>query len=131
MRNLFSDQYNLVTVQCDYFGWEFMQEAKNITFKWDKYKIQEQFKREEVGYIYQDENIFERLMEVASNNKVNIPAKEDLKESLGNYNDMGLLQVLDNISSVISVIEIIKDNGFEYNKDKIILYGHSHGAYLS
>ena len=25
MRNKFADEYNLVTIQCDYFGWEFMQ----------------------------------------------------------------------------------------------------------
>lgn len=30
MRHEFSDKYNLVTIQCNYFGYEFMQNEKNI-----------------------------------------------------------------------------------------------------
>ncbi|MDI4650373.1 DUF2920 family protein [Cohnella hashimotonis] len=82
MRSNFADRYNLVTVQCDFFGWEFMQ-------------------------------------------------AEPLEESLNNFNDMGLMQVLDNITAVMAVIEILKDNEFTFNSKKIIAYGHSHGAYLS
>jgi pimeloyl-ACP methyl ester carboxylesterase len=82
MRSDFADKYNVVTIQCDYFGWEFMQ---------------------------------------------NTP----LKESAENFNDMGVLQALDNISAVLIVSEIIKDNNFRFNTSKIIAYGHSHGAYLA
>ena len=70
-------------------------------------------------------------MEIASNSKINLSAKENLSESLDNYNDMGLIQAIDNISAVISVMEVVKDNGYSFNENKIILYGHSHGAYLS
>lgn len=131
MRSQFADKYNLVTVQCDYFGWEFMQGSNNISLNINKDDLEKKFNKEEIEYIYKDSNIFERLMEIASKNKSNISVKEKLEESLENYNDMGLVQALDNISAVISVIEVIKDNGFEFNKDKIILYGNSHGAYLS
>lgn len=131
MRNTFADKYNLVTIQCDYFGWEFMQGANNISLNIDRTHLERYFKKDEVDYIYKDNNTFARLMEIASNNKVNVKAKENLSESLENYNDMGLIQAIDNISAVISVIEVIKDNGYKFNKDKIILYGHSHGAYLS
>ncbi|CAI6084399.1 DUF2920 family protein [Cohnella sp. JJ-181] len=81
MRSSFADQYNLVTIQCDYFGWEFMQ-------------------------------------------------AERLTESPSNFNDMGIMQALDNITAIMAVAEIIKDNGFVFNAKKIIAYGHSHGAYL-
>lgn len=82
MRSVFSDTHNMVVVQCDYFGWEFMQ--------------------------------------------------SDLKkETPFNFNDMGLMQALDNITAVISVMEIIKDNRLSFNNGKIIIYGHSHGAYLA
>ena len=131
MRNTFADKYNLVTVQCDYIGWEFMQSINNISLNIDKIQLERYFKKEEIDYIYKDDNFFTRLMEICSTNKINIGAKENLNESLDNYNDMGLIQAIDNISAVISVMEIIKDNGYEYNEDKFILYGHSHGAYLS
>ena len=131
MRNTFADKYNLITIQCDYFGWEFMQGANNVSLNIDRTKLGKYFGKEEVDYIYKDENIFTRLMEVCNANKINITARENLNESLDNYNDMGLIQSIDNISAVISVIEIVIDNGYEFNKDKIILYGHSHGAYLS
>ncbi|OZV13450.1 hypothetical protein CIW83_04450 [Tissierella sp. P1] len=131
MRNTFADKYNLVTIQCDYFGWEFMQGANNISLNVNKHQLQRDFKREEIDYIYRDKDIFPRLMEIVSNNKINLSAKENLKETLDNYNDMGLIQAIDNISAVISVIEVVKDNGHSFNENKIILYGHSHGAYLS
>jgi hypothetical protein len=82
MRSYFADEYNLVTIQCDYFGLEFMQ-------------------------------------------------SDLLKETNENFNDMGPLQAMDVISSVIMVQEIMKDNNLVYNTNKIIAYGHSHGAYLA
>ncbi|WP_117168770.1 DUF2920 family protein [Paraliobacillus sediminis] len=82
MRAVFADKYNLVTIQCDYFGWEFMQ-------------------------------------------------LDQLNETIDNFNDMGLLQALDNITAVILVAEVLKDNNFEFNSDRIWIYGHSHGAYLA
>lgn len=33
MRETFADQYNLVTMQCDYFGSRYMQLAENFSFK--------------------------------------------------------------------------------------------------
>ncbi len=82
MRSVFADKYNLITVQCDYFGWEFMQSSL-------------------------------------------------LPESAFNFNDMGLMQALDNITAVIAVEQIILDNKLNYNAGKIIAYGHSHGSYLA
>ncbi|MCB5288450.1 MAG: DUF2920 family protein [Candidatus Cloacimonetes bacterium] len=82
MRTQFSDQFNLITIQCDYFGLEFMQ-------------------------------------------------SELLEESMQNFNDMGPLQAIDIISSVIIVQEILRDNDLVYNSNKVIAYGHSHGAYLA
>ncbi|WP_414733595.1 DUF2920 family protein [Acetobacterium carbinolicum] len=82
MRTYFADCYNLVTIQCDYFGLEFMQ-------------------------------------------------SENLDETNESFNDMGPLQAMDIISSVIIVQEILKDNNLVYDSRKIIVYGHSHGAYLA
>lgn len=82
MRIHFADQYNLVTIQCDYFGLEFMQ-------------------------------------------------SEILEETNETFNDMGPLQAMDIVSSVIIVQEILKDNNLFFDTNKIIAYGHSHGAYLA
>lgn len=104
-----------------------MQGASNILLNLDRLQLEQYFNKEEIAYIYEDENIFDRLMRIASDNKINVSAEENLIENVENYNEMGLIQAIDNISA----IEVIKDNGFKFNKDKIILYGHSHGAYLS
>ncbi|MMZ58600.1 hypothetical protein D1872_205880 [compost metagenome] len=82
MRSTFADKFNLITVQCDYFGWGFMQ-------------------------------------------------AERLQESVSNFNDMGIMQALDNITAVTVLAEIIKDNGLTFNAGKIIAYGQSHGAYIA
>ncbi|MBC3804831.1 DUF2920 family protein [Acetobacterium fimetarium] len=82
MRSQFADKYNMVVVQCNYFGWEFMQ-------------------------------------------------SEILQETLENFNDMGPMQAVDNIFSIIMISEILKDNNLTFNASKIISYGHSHGAYIS
>lgn len=131
MRNTFADMYNLVVIQCDYFGWEFMQGANNIFLDYNRSDLEMFFNQEEIEYIFKDGNNFEKLIEISNKHKISLVAKENLKESIDNYNDMGLIQAIDNISSVISVLEIIEDNKLEFNKDKIIIYGHSHGAYLS
>lgn len=131
MRDIFADKYNLVTIQCDYFGWEFMQDANNISINMEESQKEKWFNIDEMDYIFNKENTFTRLMEVCSNKSINVMGKENFSESLDNYNDMGLIQAIDNISAVVSVIEIIENNEYKINMNKIILYGHSHGAYLA
>ncbi|ANY68726.1 hypothetical protein BBD42_21350 [Paenibacillus sp. BIHB 4019] len=82
MRDKFPDQYNFVCIQCDYFGWEYMQ-------------------------------------------------SEQKEETLDYFNDMSIMQALDNITAVLMVIAILKDNDLSFNERKIVAYGHSHGAYLA
>ncbi|QGQ97786.1 DUF2920 family protein [Paenibacillus psychroresistens] len=81
MRRKFADEYNLVCVQCDYFGFEFMQ-------------------------------------------------LEVLGETTQNFNDMSVMQALDNLTALLMVAAILKDNNLSFNTKKIIAYGNSHGAYL-
>lgn len=131
MRNTFADKYNLVTIQCDYFGWEFMQDVNDVSLNLEQFHLNKLLKKEEINSLYEDQDKLERLIKGFTDNGIKVLAKENINESLDNYNDMGLIQTLDNISAVISVIEIIKDNGYNFNMDKVILYGHSHGTYLS
>lgn len=131
MRTYFSDNHNLVVVQCDYFGWEFMQKPNNISININKIELLKTFSKSEVNYIFQDNNFWERLLEVANKYNYNIFCSEILDENLSNFNDMGIMQAIDNISAVICIMEIIKDNCYKFNRNKIIIYGHSHGAYLA
>lgn len=82
MRKQFADTYNLVCIQCDYFGYEFMQAKLH-------------------------------------------------KEDIRNFNDMSIMQTLDNITAVLVVISILKENNLSFNGKKIICYGQSHGGYLA
>lgn len=115
-RNTFADKYNLVTLQCEYFGCEFMQSMKIMNAD----DLQKYIPYAELEDIFANKNhVYEKI--------VNIP----LNEALENMNDMGPLQAIDNITATISPIEILKSNNLKFNKNKIIIYGFSHGAYLA
>ena len=54
MRSKFADKYNLLTVQCDYFGWEFMQDATNIIFNVSKSELEHVFNVNEINMIFEN-----------------------------------------------------------------------------
>lgn len=136
-RSLFSDNYNMVTIQCDYFGNEFMQdEVDSVQYDIDLDKLSEVFTKGEILQIYnkQNNNIdLKELVNIAHNYsmKINLQGLVQLPETIENFNDMGIIQALDNITAVLVVIEILKDNNYIFNNKKKIIYGHSHGAYLA
>lgn len=135
MRNVFSDQYNLVTIQCDYFGYEFMQTSDKLYLPHiNKQYLNEMFSYEEVKQIYDDNKFnfstFSNLCSKHSIKSVQIGA--DLSgENIDNFNDMGIMQSIDNITAVLNVMNILYDNDLYFNSKKVIVYGHSHGAYLA
>lgn len=134
MREKFSDEYNLITIQCDYFGYEFMQSAGNISLpNIDKEKLSQVFTSNEIKKIFKiGELDFDAFLNFGSKYNINVEAKADLsKENINNFNDMGMLQAIDNITAVLNVINILYENNYSFNSKKIIIYGHSHGAYLS
>lgn len=132
MRSKFADQYNLVTIQCDYFGQEFMQLGDSIQMNFPKESLVGIFASSDIEQIYQGD-LFNpnKFLEMGSKYNVQVPAKEVLQENIKNFNDMGIMQAIDNITAVSYVINILKDNYLQFNSHKVILYGHSHGAYLS
>lgn len=132
MRRNFADQYNLVTIQCDYFGQEFMQEANELRAGFTYEDLSQIFTNKEMGKIYSKGSFqFDEFIKVSGNYNINLPVKAIINENLTNFNDMGVMQALDNVTAVMAVIAILKDNGLDFNAKKIIAYGHSHGAYLS
>lgn len=132
MRSNFADQHNLVTVQCDYFGWEFMQKTNQITFNFSEGELAAIFTLQEYNDIFANGSLdFRKLLHYGRKYSINILCKEKLNEDISNFNDMGIMQALDNVSSVLTIIDLLNKKGLKFNQGKIILYGHSHGAYLS
>ncbi|WP_084243355.1 DUF2920 family protein [Planomicrobium okeanokoites] len=131
MRADFADKYNLVTVQCDYFGQEFMQDTKSLKLNIDKDFLYQNLSSGEYNQIYGKSFNVNKFLEIGSKYKINVSGKEEISETATNYNDMGIMQAIDNLTALHYVVKIIEDNNFEFNTKKIIVFGQSHGAYLS
>ena len=126
IRSQFADQYNLVTLQCDYFGWEFMQEPKQQVLNLDAYRDK------------MDKDMYESFLRKVKEGtadffyqKLGVNLIENLEESLDNYNDQGIIQALDNLVALKILLDILDSNKLICNKKRIIVSGHSHGAYIA
>jgi hypothetical protein len=130
-RSSMSDQYNLITVQCEYFGSVFMGNAINPKFYVNGDKIKGLLKPEEWGQVYKDDSLdMNRLLEIGSQYPIFLEGYQPLDESVQNFNEMGLLQAIDNITALLAVRAILNDNKYTYNPNNTIVYGHGHAAYL-
>lgn len=124
IRKNFADKYNLIVIQCDYLGYEFLNNKnQDIILKTDN--IKEEISHEDLKSINGDLNKLFKL------NLKKYEFDAVLKEDYDNLNDMGLVQAMDNLLSIKVVMDILEENKLDFNKRKIISYGHSHGAYLS
>lgn len=125
MRSQFCDEYNLVTIQCDYFGHEFMQEPdKNIQIPIEC--LQQHFSQAQIEALFQNYQENESML---YDKTFRFPITLD--ETLENYNDMGPTQAMDQLIALKVVSDILEQNNYTFNKRKVIVYGQSHGAYLA
>jgi hypothetical protein len=129
LRSTFADKYNLVTIQCDYFGSQFMQKPKKIILEKKHLKY---FSKEEQKFIYKDGTFnMDTFLDLCKQYKISMKVYEDLtEENIHCFNDMGLMQTMDNLTAILSVMELLKYKNDKFNSKKVILYGNSHGAYL-
>ena len=107
MRRLFPDRYNLIVVQCDYFGWEFMQGLET---------------QQVIALANESQLSFSPPPDEFS---ILLPVR--LQENLQNFNDMGPMQIID----LMNAFKLIMEKYPQFDRSKVIAYGHSHGAYLS
>ncbi|WP_173712422.1 DUF2920 family protein [Clostridium beijerinckii] len=63
--------------------------------------------------------------------QISLTATASISESPENFNDMSYMQSIDNITAVLNVINILYNNNYNFNTNKIIIMGQSQGAYLS
>lgn len=108
MISTFPDKYNLVVIQCDYFGNKYMGSDLSkfsdfLIHSRDIEKIDIRFRR----------------------------FKEENQESVTEFNDCGIMQALDVLYSTLHVVYSLVEKGHIFNVGKIILYGSSHGGYVS
>lgn len=129
MRRVFADEYNLVAIQCDYFGNKFMQKPKKLM---PQNKHMEYFTKEELIKIYKRGSFnIENFFEICEKYELKMKLREDLsEENEDEFNEMGLMQAMDNITALLAVMQSLADNGEVFNSKKVILHGNSHGAYL-
>lgn len=117
MRMKFSDRQNLVVVECDYFGYQFMgsQTMREVHIVMEG--LAEKISRmQEQGQSLTEEAIKEHYGQ---------------EESRDDFCELGLFQALDNLRALKSVMDLMKCRGYEYNVNRIMAYGYSHGAYLA
>lgn len=107
MREEFCDKYNLITMQCDYFGNKYMHSILPETIK--------------------------PLLELKCENLVQaiFRCEMEVDETEEEFNDMGIMQALDIVGGTLSTIKELNSMGYQFNVGKIILFGSSHGSYLS
>lgn len=108
MRKEFCEQYNMITAQCDYFGSKYMKpelngELRHLFLMGKLPKLEEEM----LGY------------------------RNEISESEDEFNDMGIMQALDHVSSILCLMHELKSNHIIFNTKKIILFGSSHGGYLA
>lgn len=124
MRKEFADNYNLVTVQCDYFGYEYMQNNHPVEVSLEE--LEDSLSDAELELLQRDYDKYEHILKGKK-----FIQQIELGEHLENFNDMGMMQAVDNLRSVKVVLDIIKDNQYKINENRIYAYGFSHGAYLA
>lgn len=124
MRRTFAETYNLVTVQCDYFGSEFMQHYKRPDIDIDLNYLRTKLSTSDFEMFLQKPSL-ETLASFDA--RIDLKGNEILGESIDNFADFGPMQAMDNLSAIYAVAEKL---GF-YDPRKVIAYGHSHGAYLA
>lgn len=127
MREELADGYNLLTVQCAFFGDQFMQSAEDFTIEnLDAYAQKYLSKKEKEPVVGNPDIMIQRL---SAKNFV-LPVKAKLNETENLFNDMGIMQAIDLITTLEAIKILLKGNDLEFNPNQIIGYGHSHGAYL-
>lgn len=124
MREIFSNYYNLVTVQCDFFGSEFMQSSNSFTLKNQNENV---LNSDERDLVTREPT---KMLEVLSSYTVTLLLMAKLNEDQNHFNDMGFMQAIDIITAIQAVKVILKDNDLIIDDNKVIGYGHSHGTYL-
>ncbi|RDW20771.1 DUF2920 family protein [Oceanobacillus chungangensis] len=131
MRLEFADKYNLIVIQCDYFGSEFMQTSNKINLSFDINNYRNLLSEGDFKTLKNGSKNFNTVIGILSKYSSMLQATEILNENKHQFNDMGFMQAMDLLTALFAVKLILDDNQLVYDENKVIAYGHSHGAYLA
>lgn len=124
MRRQFADDYNLMTLQCDYLGYQYMQNDHHLEVTEDMLR-----------HVLTPREFHALRRDYAANRGVMsgkvFSGEITLGEAAEDFNEMGLWQAMDNLMAVKLLIDIMRENGLGYCRDRVYIYGQSHGAYLA
>lgn len=101
MRNQFADDYNLMTVQCDYFGYQYMGSDYPVVV--DDELLKSSLSAAELDLLNRDYERYRHILQ----GKV-FTQDIELGETPSDFNDMGLMQAIDNARVVKILLDIIK-----------------------
>lgn len=124
MRQVFADKYNLVTIQSNYFGSSYMQSSDRFTVN-NNELLRRTFSTEEMDKI--NEGSFFNIL---AEKYITLPVVAILDENIEEFNDMSYMQAIDIISTLEAIKILLNENNIKYDSNRVIGYGHSHGAYL-
>lgn len=125
IRNIYSDKYDMIVIQADYMGSRCQQAPQNHSTK-DVLYDETEWTVEEI-----EDFLHDRPLKSGGRKKTeSLDIILDSQETEDDFAEMGIFQAMDNIRAVKVVVDIVKDNGYEFNENKIVGFGDSHGAYL-
>lgn len=126
MRRYFSQKYNFIVLQCNYFGSDYMQAPKNLMLRGNFSDIQNNFTEQENKEILaNNSNIFKFLF----NKQMVLNTNEVLHETPDHFAEMGYMQAIDIITALEAIKILLRSNNIKFNNN-IWGWGHSQGAYL-
>ena len=116
MRREFADSQNLIVVQCDYFGYEFMgRETEQKTH----------------AVLSEMSDRIHHLLENGTHVEPELHESFEQAESIDSFCELGLFQALDNLKALKTILQLLAEQKMTFDHDRIIAYGFSHGAYLA
>lgn len=125
IRNIYSDKYDMIAIQADYMGSRCQQAPQNYSTK-DVLYDETEWTVEEI-----EDFLHDRPLKSGSRKETeSLEIILDTQETEEDFVEMGVFQAMDNIRAVKVVVDIVKQNGYEFNENKIVGFGDSHGAYL-
>ncbi|MEK4173673.1 DUF2920 family protein [Lysinibacillus sp. FSL L8-0312] len=127
MREHFAEKYNVVTVQCDYFGSRFMQSSDSFRLKNDINIVLNQLTLEDQLIVKNDTSTF---INIISKYNINLPVHAVIDESIDEFVDMGYMQSIDVITAIEAIKILLSENSLEFDEGRILGFGQSQGAYI-
>lgn len=131
-RSTLADRHNMIVVQCNYFGYEFMQDSHKTSYHVNLEALSTVFSPTEMEDVYHNKTLnMQRLFEIGQHYDIHLEGAEELQETEDYFNDMGIMQAIDNLSALHAVAAILHDNGYKINTFRTHVLGQGHGGYLA